>query len=162
MPNARRFALSALLLGGSAVLAGVVATLSTPRYAGARVAAAEQLPWPPAVSRADRRLPFLILYVDSHCAHCSRAAVLVDSVATARGLRALIVTGNSAAEAAAYRTRLGLALPIVADSGSALIRAIGTRSVPTLVLFHPDGARELVVGFTRDDRYRKTLLEFAR
>ena len=162
MPNARRFALSALLVLGSAVLAGLVVTLSTPRYAGARVPPAADLPWPAASVAAERRLPFLLLYVDSHCAHCSRAAVIVDSVATARGLRAIIVTRDSRAEADAYQQRLRLRRSLALDSAAALMHAIGTRSVPTLILFHPDGSRQLVVGFSNDGRYRHTLSEFAR
>ena len=160
MPNARRFALSALLVLGSAVLAGLVVALSTPRYAGARVPAAGDLPWPPTVRAADRVLPFLVLYVDSRCAHCSRAATLVDSIAAARGLRAIVVTRDAPADAEAYRRRLRLHRPLTSDSSAALLHAIGTRSVPTLVLFHGDGSRQLVVGFTRDAPYRHTLAEF--
>ena len=157
MPNARRFALSALLLVGSAALAALVAAISTPRYAGARVPAAAELPWPAGVRTADRRLPFVLLYVDSHCSHCSRAAVLVDSIADARGLRALIVSDDSAADADGYRRRLGLNRHVLRDSSGALLHAIGTRSVPTLLLFHGDGSRQLVVGFTRDALYRRAL-----
>ena len=154
MPNAHRFALSALLVVGSAVLAGLVVAASTPRYAGARVPPAVMLPWPPGIDRADPRPPFVLLYVDSHCAHCSRAAVLADSIATARGLRALLVTRDARAEADAYARRLELHRPLTVDSSGALLRAIGTHAVPTLVLFHADGSRELIVGFTRDRRYR--------
>lgn len=162
MPNARRFALSALLLGGSAVLAALAAVMSTPRHAGARVPTAAELPWPSLADVSDRRLPFLLLYVDSHCEHCSRAAILVDSVATARGLRAVIVSGDAPADADAYQHRLGLHLRIETDSASALLHAIATGAVPTLVLFHADGARELVVGFTRDAPYRATLAGFSQ
>ncbi len=162
MPNARRFALSALLLGGSAVLAALVAVSSTPRHAGARVPAAAELPWPTRAAVSDRRLPFLLLYVDSHCEHCSRAAILVDSVVTARGLRAVMVSDDAPADADAYQHRLGLHLRIETDSASALLHAIATRAVPTLVLFHADGSRELVVGFTRDAPYRATLAGFSQ
>ena len=160
MPNAHRFALSALLVLGSAVLAGMVAVISTPRYAGARVPPAAGLPWPPAIPAASRQLPFALLYVDSHCAHCSRAAVLVDSVAAARGGRALIVTRDTRADAIAYGQRLRLHRALVPDTSGALLRAIGTRAVPTLVLFHSDGSRQLVVGITSERRYRDTLAEF--
>lgn len=162
MPNAHRFALSALLVLGSAVLAGLVVALSTPRYAGARIPASADLPWPTAVRAADRRPPVILLYVDSHCAHCSRAATLVDSVAAARGLRAVIATRDTPKDAGAYRARLGLRLPLVLDSSAALLHALGTRSVPTLVLFHADGSRQLVVGFTSEARYRNTLAGFER
>ena len=160
MPNAHRFALSALLVLGSAVLAGLVVAISTPRYAGARIPAAAELPWPPGAGAADRRPPFVLLYVDSHCAHCSRAAILVDSAVLVRGLRAVIATRDTPEDAAAYRARLGL--PVMADSPAALLHALGTRSVPTLVLFHADGSRQLVVGFTNEARYRDTLAGFER
>ena len=162
MPNARRFALSALLVVGSAALAGLLASLSTPRYAGARVPPAADLPWPPAVTASDRQLPFSLLYVDSRCSHCSRAAALLDSIATARGFRAVVVAPEDSAAATEYRRHLGLHLPIATDSSSRLIHAIGTGSVPTLVLFHADGSRQLVVGFTRDAPYRRVLAEFAK
>jgi hypothetical protein len=162
MPNAHRFALSALLVLGSAVLAGLAVIASTPRYAGARIPAASQLPWPRDVSAAARRLPFMLLYVDSHCAHCSRAAILVDSVAAARRLRAMITTRDTPEDAMAYRTRLRLHLPLSIDSSAALLHALGTRSVPTLVLFHADGSRQLVVGLTDEARYRTTLAGFER
>ena len=139
MTNAHRFALSALLVLGSAVLAGLLVVATTPRYAGAKVPPAAELPWPSAVKPVDRRPPLALLYVDSHCAHCSRAAIVLDSVATARRLRTVIATR---------------------DSSGALLRAIGTRAVPTLVLFHADGSRQLVVGFTRDARYRAVLAAF--
>ena len=160
MPNAHRFALSALLVVGSAVLAGLAVIASTPRYAGARVPAAASLPWPATARSADRRLPFALLYVDSHCGHCSRAAVLVDSIAVARGHRAVIATRDLPVDADAYRRQLRLHLPLTSDLSGALLRAIGTRSVPTLVLFHADGSRQLVVGFTNEARYRATLAEF--
>jgi hypothetical protein len=162
MPNAHRFALSALLVLGSAVLAGLVVAISTPRYAGARVPVSADLPWPPAVRAADRVPPFVLLYVDSHCAHCSRAAILVDSVAAARGLHAVIATRDTPDDASAYRARLALHLPLVLDSSAALLHALGTRSVPTLVLFHADGSRQLVVGLTNETRYRNTLAGFER
>ena len=162
MPNARRFALAALLLGGSAVLAGAVVSLSTPAYAGARVPPASALPWPVTTAAADRRPPFVLLYVDSHCSHCSRAAVLVDSFVAARRLRGIIMSGETPGDADAYTRRLGLRLPIATDSSFVLLHAIGTRSVPTMVLFHADGSRQLVVGFTGDRQYRKTLTEFER
>jgi hypothetical protein len=160
MPNAHRFALAALLVMGSAAVAALVVVVSTPRYAGARVPAAAELPWPADVRAADRALPFVLLYVSSRCAHCKRAAVLVDSVARARPLQAVIATGDAPAEAAAYREHLGLRFPLALDSSGALLRALGTRSVPTLVLFHTDGSRQLVVGFTDESRYRHTLAEF--
>lgn len=160
MPNARRFAPAALLVGGSAVLAGVVVTLATPPYAGARVPAAPDLPWPTTVAATERRLPFALLYVDSHCPHCSRAAVLVDSVFIARGMRAVVVTSDSPDTAAAYERHLGLHFAVRSDSASALMHAIGTRSVPSLVLFHADGSRQLVVGFTHEASFRRVLAEF--
>jgi hypothetical protein len=162
MPNAHRFALSALLVLGSAALAGFIVALSTPRYAGARVPAAVDLPWPATVTVAARRPPFVLLYVDSHCAHCSRAAVLVDSIAALKGVRAIIATSDSRNDADAYRRKLGLRLPLALDSSGALMHAVGTRSMPTLVLFHLDGSRQLIVGFTHDAPYRHTLAEFER
>lgn len=162
MPNARRFALSALLVLGSAVLAGLVVASSTPRYAGARVPAARDLPWPSTVRAADREPPFVLLYVDSHCTHCSRAATLVDSIVAVRGIHGIIVTRDAPEEAEAYRRRLGLRLALARDSTGALMHALGTRSVPTLVLFHADGSRQLVVGFTRDAPYRHTLAELGQ
>jgi len=160
MTHAHRFALSALLVLGSAVLAGLLVIASTPRYAGAKVPPAAELPWPSGVQPADRRPPLVLLYVDSHCAHCSRAAIVLDSVATARGLRTVIATRDSPADADAYSRRLRLHIPLTRDSSGALLRAIGTRAVPTLVLFHADGSRQLVVGFTRDARYRAVLAGF--
>jgi len=162
MPNARRFALSALLVLGSAVLAGLTVAVSTPRYAGARVPPAANLPWPAASAAAERKLPFLLLYVDSHCAHCSRAAVIVDSVASARGIRSIIITRDSRADADAYQHRLRLGHSLAVDSAAVLMHAIGTRAVPTLILFHSDGSRQLVVGFGSDRRYRRLLAKFAR
>lgn len=162
MPNAHRFALSALVVMASAVLAGLVVVGSTPRYAGARVPPAADLPWPRGSRPDGRRLPFVLLYVDSHCAHCSRAAVLVDSIVRARSLRVVIATRDDSADAAAYRNRLGLRLLLTSDSSAALLHALGTRAVPTLVLFHSDGSRQLVVGFTDERRYRNTLAEFER
>ena len=162
MPNAHRFALSALLVVGSAVLAGLVVAGSTPRYAGARVPAAAMLPWPPGIHHADIRPPFVLLYVDSHCAHCSRAAVLADSIATARGLRAVLASRDTRADADAYAQRLGLHRPLVVDSSGALLRASTTRAVPTLVLFHADCSRELIVGFIGDARYRAALAGLER
>lgn len=160
MPNAHRFALSALLVLGSAVLAGLVVIASTPRYAGARVPPAAGLPWPSAVQPAARRPPLALLYVDSHCAHCSRAAILVDSFAVARRFRAVIATRDTPPDAEAYSRRLQLHTPLTRDSSGALLRALGTRAVPTLVLFHADGSRQLIVGFTRDARYRAVLAAF--
>ncbi len=157
MPNAHRFALAALPVIGSAVLAALAVTTSTPRYAGARVPPVAQLPWPAAVSAASRQLPFVLLYVDSRCVHCGRAAVFVDSVARARQLRAVIVTSDSTGAAEQYRSHLGLHRPLLRDSSAALIHALGTRSVPTLVIFHSDGSRQLIVGFTRDEVYRRAL-----
>ena len=162
MPNARRFALTALLVLGSAGLAGLVATLATPRYAGARIPAASDLPWPSSLALADREPPFVLLYVDSHCPHCSRAAVLADSVVTARKLRGILVTSDTRADAIAYHERLRLHLALHLDSADVLIHALGTRSVPTMVLFHRDGSRQLVVGFTHDGPYRHALTGFGR
>lgn len=162
MPNAHRFALSALVVMASAVLAGLVVVRSTPRYAGARVPPAADLPWPASIHPDDRRLPFVLLYVDSHCAHCSRAAVLADSIARTRSLRAVIATRDDSTDAAAYRERLALHRPLTPDSSAALLRALGTRAVPTLVLFHSDGTRQLLVGLTDEKRYRNTLAGFER
>lgn len=162
MPNAPRFARFALLLTGSAILAGLATTWATPRYAGARVPSAADLPWPSAMAASERQLPFVLLYVDSHCSHCSRAAVLVDSLVVAHDLRAVFVSNDTRADADAYRARLGLHRPLVLDSSAALIHAIGTGSVPTLVLFHADGSRQLLVGFTHDAPYRSALVELAR
>ena len=156
-----RLARSALLLLGSAVLAGVVAVVSTPRFAGARVPPIETLPWPAAV-RADAEAPLALLYVQSRCDHCSRAAALFDSIFALSSTRAIIASNDDSGAAEAYRAKLGLRLAITTDSGAQLIRALGTRSVPTLVLFHADGSRQLVVGFTDDARYRGLLESFTR
>ena len=102
------------------------------------------------------------MYVDSQCRHCSRAAVLVDSVVNARKLRGIIVTSDARADANAYQRRLRLHIELHLDSASTLIHALGTRAVPTLVLFHRDGSRQLVVGYTHDAPYRKALAGFAR
>ena len=72
----------------------------------------------------------------------------------------MITTRDSPADADAYSRRLRLHIPLTRDSSGALLRAIGTRAVPTLVLFHADGSRQLVVGFTRDARYRAVLAGF--
>jgi hypothetical protein len=162
MPNAPRFARFALLLTGSAILAGLAATWATPRYAGARVPPAATLPWPPDALPSDRQLPFALLYVDSHCAHCSRAAVLVDSLAVANDLRVVFASRDTPSDADAYRSHLGLHRSLMVDSSAALIHALGTGSVPTLVVFHADGTRHLLVGFTRDGPYRAALSELER
>jgi hypothetical protein len=162
MPNAHRFALSALLVVGSAVLAGLVAAGSTPRYAGARVPPAARLPWPTALSAVDHQPPFVLLYVSSRCDHCSRAAIIVDSALAVRQLRGFIVTNDDRVDAESYRAKLRLHRPLVLDPGSALLHAVGTHAVPTLVLFHGDGTRQLVVGFTRENAYRRVLEEFER
>lgn len=159
--RSRRFARSALLLVGSAVLAGVGAVLATPRFAGARIPRLEQLPWP-AETRAGLEAPVALLYVQSGCSHCSHAAAVFDSVLARSRVRAIIATNDSPDEASAYARKLGLQLPINVDSGGGLIHALGTRAVPTLVLFHADGSRQLVVGFTGEARYRATLEEFVR
>jgi hypothetical protein len=157
MPNAHRFALSALLVLGSAVLAGLVVAVSTPRYAGAHVPPAAALPWPRDAAAEDRRLPFALLYVSSRCEHCSRAAVLIDSAVAAGRLRGFVVTNDARAVAAAYRQQLHLHRPIVLDPASALLHALDTHAVPTLVLFHSDGKRQVMVGFMRDATYRRAL-----
>jgi hypothetical protein len=159
MPNAPRFARFALLLTGSAILAGLAASRATPRYAGARVPTAASLPWPSTVKPGERQLPFVLLYVDSHCPHCSRAAVLVDSIAVTRGLRAVFASRDTPADADAYQARLGLHRRVAVDSSASLIHAIGTGSVPTLVVFHADGSRQLLVGYTDDAPYRSALAE---
>ena len=55
---------------GSAVLAGLVVTISTPRYAGAGVPPAASLPWRRGLAIVDHQLPFVLLYVASGCDHC--------------------------------------------------------------------------------------------
>lgn len=160
-PRSRRFARSALLLTGSAVLAGVAALLVTPRFAGARIPPLHRLPWPAEV-RAGLEPPLALLYVQSGCSHCSHAAAVFDSVLARSRIRAIIATNDSRADASEYGRKLALQLPVTVDSGGALIHALGTRAVPTLVLFHADGSRQLVVGFTSDARYRATLEEFLR
>lgn len=157
MPNAHRFALSALLVMGSAALAGLVVAVSTPRYAGARVPSAASLPWPKELSASDRQPPFALLYVASRCDHCSRAAVLVDSAIAAGRLRGFVATNDERADAIAYRRKLQLHRAMLLDSGAALLHALGTHAVPTLVLFHADGTRELIVGFMHDAAYRRAL-----
>jgi hypothetical protein len=146
---------------GSAALAGVLAIVSTPRFAGARVPPVESLPWPASV-RAEARAPLALIYVQSGCGHCSRAAQLFDSVFAISSTRAIIATNDGAEAADAYRSKLGLRLAITRDSGAALIRALGTGAVPTLVLFHADGSRQLVVGFTDEAPYRSLLASFSR
>ena len=121
----------------------------------------ESLPWPASV-RAEARTPLALLYVQSGCGHCSRAAQLFDSVFALSSTRAVIATNDAPESADAYRTKLGLRLPITSDSGGALIHALGTRAVPTLVLFHADGSRQLVVGFTDEAPYRSLLESFVR
>lgn len=157
MPNAHRFALSALLVIGSAALAGLVAVTATPRYAGARIPSAADLPWPARLPAAEHRPPFVMLYVASGCVHCSRAAVLLDSVITFGQRRGFIVTSDDRVAAGSYRTKLRLHRQLVLDPDSALMRALGTRAVPTLVVFHADGSRQLLVGFTDDAPYRRAL-----
>ena len=147
---------------GGAALAGLIVALSTPRYAGARVPPAASLPWPEALAPSERRPPFALLYVASGCEHCSRAAVLVDSAVTAGRLNGFIATSDDREIADEYRRKLHLHRPLIVDSGSLLLHALGTRAVPTLVLFHADGTRQLVVGFTRDAQYRRVLEEFGR
>ena len=162
MPNARRFAFTALLVMGSAALAGLIAAISTPRYAGARVPPASSLPWPTGLANADHVPPFVLLYVASGCEHCSRAAVVVDSAIDAGRIHGFIATNDELRIAEEYRAKLHLHRPIVLDSNAALLHALGTHAVPTLVLFHADGTRQLVVGFMRDAAYRHVLEEFGR
>jgi hypothetical protein len=147
---------------GSAVLAGLVVTISTPRYAGARVPPAGSLPWPRGLAIADHQLPFALLYVASGCDHCSRAAAQVDSAIAAGRIRGFITTNDERGTADEYGAKLHLRRPIVLDSGAALLHALGTHAVPTLVLFHADGTRQLIVGFMHDDTYRRALEEFGR
>jgi hypothetical protein len=157
MPNARRFAQAALLILGSAVVAGLIVSLSTPRYAGARVPPARELPWPTSVAAVDHTPPFVLLYVSSGCSHCSRAATLVDSILAVRRMRGVIVTNDDPDRAESYRAKLHLTHSITRDSGSALLHAIGTHAVPTLILFHADGSRQLLVGFAHDEPFRRAL-----
>jgi len=159
--RSRRFARAALLLMGSAVLAAVVATVSTPRFAGARVPGIEALPWPASVREA-ARAPLALLYVQSGCGHCSHAALIFDSVFALSSTRAIIASNDSQQVLERYRAKLGLRLDIARDSGGALIRALGTGAVPTLVLFHADGSRQLVVGFRNEEPYRELLQSFGR
>jgi hypothetical protein len=152
-----RFARSALLLLGSAVLAAVLAVASTPRFARAKVPPLDSLPWNAVAGIERPRTPLALLYVQSSCSHCSAAARAIDSLALAGHFRAVIVTSDSAAAADAYRAKLSLRSPIALDTAKAMLHALNIESVPTLIVFAPDGARHLVVGFRGDAPYRRLL-----
>ena len=152
-----RFARSALLLVGSAVLAIVLAVVSTPRFARAKVPPLDSLPWAAVARYARPRAPVALLYVQSRCNHCSRAGIAFDSIATALGVEGIVVTSDSAAAADRYRLKLSLHAPIALDTTRALLHALKIQSVPTLVVFGRDGSRYFAVGFRGAAPYRRLL-----
>jgi hypothetical protein len=153
-----RFARSALLLVGSAALAVALAVVSTPRFARAKVPPLDSLPWAAVVRHPRPRVPVALLYVQSRCSHCSRAAVAFDSIASALGVDGIVVTSDSAPVAESYRARLSLHAPISLDTSKALLHALKIQSVPTLIVFGRDGTRYLVVGFRDAAMYRRLML----
>lgn len=148
-----RFARTALLLVGSAALAGTVALIATPSHIEAKVPPLDALPW--SVSGTDRPdLPVAILYVDERCSHCGPAAREASASASASGATLLVVGRGSRDSTRDYGRRLALRSPIGADTSGALGRALGVRAVPALFLFARDGQRAVLVGFRGGDYAR--------
>ena len=152
-----RFARSALPLVGSAALAIVLAVISTPRFARAKVPPLDSLPWAAVAHHARPVAPVALLYVQSRCVHCSRAGVVFDSIATALGVDGIVVTSDSAPTAERYRAKLSLHAPLALDTTKALLHALKIRSVPTLIVFGRDGTRYLAVGFRDAAAYRRLM-----
>jgi hypothetical protein len=152
-----RFARSALLLVGSAALAIVLAVVSTPRFARAKVPPLDSLPWAAVERHARPRAPVALLYVQSRCSHCSRAGASFDSIAAALGIDGIVVTSDSAPAADLYRAKLSLHAPIALDTTRALLHALRIQSVPTLVIFCRDGSRYVAVGFRDRAQYGRML-----
>lgn len=158
MPSATsRFAPSALLLLGSAVVAVALAVTTTPRFASAKIPPLDSLPWSSVARVQEPRAPVAVLYVQSGCSHCSPAAAAFDSMTSTRLMVGIIMTSDSAPAADAYRKKLSLRRPIALDSSKAMLHALQIRSVPTLIAFSRDGTRRVVVGF-RDARAYARLL----
>jgi hypothetical protein len=152
-----RFARSALLLVGGAALAIALAVVSTPRFARAKVPPLDSLPWAAVARQVRPEAPVALLYVQSRCSHCSRAAATFDSLASALGIKGIVVTSDSAPAADLYRARLSLHAPIALDTTRALLHALKIQSVPSLVVFSRDGSRYLTVGFRDAATYRRLL-----
>ena len=153
MTTATRFARAALLLGGSAAVAGTLAILSTPSQVAADVPALPALPWA-AVAGAPAPLPpAAILYASERCAHCAPATRAASTAAAAAGVTLVVVAHGSVDSTRRYAARLSLRSPVAADTSGALGRALGVRNVPALFLFARDGSRFVLVGFrdARDD-----------
>lgn len=157
MTTTTRFARAALLLGGSAAVAGTLAILSTPSQVAADVPALPALPWA-AVAGAPAPLPpAAILYASERCAHCAPAARAASAEAAAAGVTLVVVAHGSADSTRRYAARLSLRSPVAADTSGALGRALGVRNVPALFLFARDGSRSVLVGFRDARAYARAL-----
>lgn len=144
-----RFAALALLVMGSGALLGVVLR-GTPAAAHGEALSADALPWdalvldgatPPA-----RGGPGALLYVQRRCSHCAATAYRFDSIVAHTGISGFIVTNDSATAAREYARELGLRRAIAVDTGSLMLRALGVRFVPTLVVFDAKGNASTSLG----------------
>ncbi len=91
---------------------------------------------------AGRKVALLFVSVD--CDHCRREIAGLDRMREAQGARALrgeltAITLEGASQAREFQQRLGIGIPLLAQ-GRALARAVGVRSVPTLVLVDAEGS----------------------
>lgn len=152
-----RFTRSALLLGGSAVLAGIVAVVVTPTQVTATVPPLDALPWGTVVGAATPTLPLAILYVSERCSHCGPATRAASAAASDLGATLLVVARGRVDSTRRYAERLAVAAAVVADTSGTFGRALGVRAVPALFLFARDGQRSVVVGFRGRRGYERAL-----
>jgi hypothetical protein len=139
------------------VLAVALAIASTPHFVRATVPPLDSLPWAAVDRLTAPRVPLAVLYVQSRCSHCSRAAVTFDSIAAAIRVPGIVVTSDSASVADAYRAKLSLRSAIALDTARRLMTALEIESVPTLVVFGRDGSRRLTVGFRDRSAYSRLM-----
>lgn len=157
MTHHRRFARTALLLGGSAALAGTVALFATPSQVTANVPSLDRLPWETVAGAAAPEPPAAILYVSERCAHCAPAAKAASAAAADAGATLVVVARGSVDSTRRYARQLALRSPIASDTNGAIGRALGVRSVPAMFLFARDGSRSVLVGFRGGREYARAL-----
>lgn len=157
MTTATRFARAALLLGGSAAVAGTLAILSTPPQVAADVPPLPALPWASLAGASAPETPAAILYASERCAHCAPAARAASAAAADAGVTLLVVAHASIDSTRRYAARLSLRAPVAADTNGALGRALRVRNVPALFLFARDGSRAVLVGFRDARDYARAL-----